>query len=352
MRVPVRKVTKEIRIGNRHIGNGMPILVQSMTNTKTTNVEATLVQINSLAKVGCELIRITVPSKEAVDCLHEIRAGSSLPIVADIHFNVALAIGAIEAGCDKVRINPGNLGGEQRFREVIAAARLNKCAIRIGVNSGSVDKLLLEKYGGPTAEAMVQSALQYIAVCEEEKFDQVVVSIKASSAIEAVVANRRFSELSDYPLHLGITEAGGVGYGSIKSAVGIGSLLLDGIGDTIRVSLTGDPINEIGVAFDILKASGARVISPEVVSCPTCGRIQYGMEKIAAEIEKRISGIQKPIRIAVMGCLVNGPGEAKEADIAIAGGNGEAVLYKKGVAIGKVPEGELVDAVVKAVMEF
>ncbi|MBL8026999.1 MAG: flavodoxin-dependent (E)-4-hydroxy-3-methylbut-2-enyl-diphosphate synthase [Fibrobacteres bacterium] len=352
MRVPTRRKTRSVKIGKLSIGGGAPVLVQSMTCTKTSDVSATLLQIDELEKAGCEIIRVAVPDKSALDALPAIKASCPMPLVADIHFNLSFALGAIEAGCDKIRINPGNLGGLDNFKKVLSKAAEKGCAIRIGVNSGSVEKALLEKYGGPTTEAMVQSALQYLEVCNDEKFDQIVISIKASSTLEAVEANRRFSELSDFPLHLGITEAGTPGYGALKSAVGIGSLLLDGIGDTIRVSLTGNPVNEIPVAYDILKASGVRIVTPEVVSCPTCGRLQYGMEDVAKEIEKRLASVRKPLRVAVMGCLVNGPGEAREADIALAGGKGEAVLYKKGVEIGKIKETEMVDAVVKAAMEW
>jgi (E)-4-hydroxy-3-methylbut-2-enyl-diphosphate synthase len=352
MKTPKRRSTKRVKIGTCTIGGNEPIIVQSMTTTKTSDVNATLQQINELHNAGCEIVRVAVPDKAALLALPSIKQKCPIPLVADIHYNLSFALGAIDAGCDKIRINPGNIGGVDKFIQVLSKAKEKGCAIRIGVNSGSVDKELLEKYGGPTTEAMVQSALQYLEVCEKEKFDQVVVSIKASNTLEAVMANRRFSELSSYPLHLGITEAGTPGYGALKSAVGIGALLLDGIGDTIRVSLTGNPVNEIPVAFDILKASGARITSPEVVSCPTCGRLQYGMEEVAKEIERRLATIHKPLRVAVMGCIVNGPGEAKEADIALAGGCGEAILYRKGVEIGKVKESEMVEAVVKAVIEW
>jgi (E)-4-hydroxy-3-methylbut-2-enyl-diphosphate synthase len=350
MRIPKRKESRAVKIGSLIIGKGEPVRVQSMTTTKTSDVEATLLQINELADVGCEIVRVAVPDKAALSALSAIKAKCPLPLVADIHFNLSFALGAIDAGCDKIRINPGNLGGTENFKKVLERAREKECAIRIGVNSGSVDKVLLEKFGGPTTEAMVQSAMQYLEVCDDEKFDQLVISIKASSTFEAVEANRRFSQLSNFPLHLGITEAGTPRYGALKSAVGIGALLLDGIGDTIRVSLTGNPINEIPVAYDILKASGVRILTPEVVSCPTCGRLQYGMEEVAKEIEKRLANVRKPLRVAIMGCLVNGPGEAREADIALAGGKGEAVLYRKGVEIGKVKESELVEAVVNAVI--
>jgi (E)-4-hydroxy-3-methylbut-2-enyl-diphosphate synthase len=351
MKKPQRKKTKEVRVGTQIIGGRHPILVQSMTSTKTSDVKSTVEQILALVEAGCEIVRVAVPDKASVAALSENKKRIPVPLVADIHFNASLAMAALDAGCDKIRINPGNIGGPDKFKEVLGHARDKGAAVRIGVNSGSVEPDLLEKYSGPTAEAMVQSAMRYLEVSESVGFDQIVFSIKASNTLDALESNRRFSALSDYPLHIGITEAGTRRYGAIKSAVGLGALLLDGIGDTIRVSLTGDPLQEIPVAYDILKASGARIVSPEVIACPTCGRLQYNMEKVAEEIERRLAGIKKPLRVAVMGCVVNGPGEAREADIALAGGKGEAILFKRGIEIKRVKESEMVEEVVRAAME-
>ena len=339
-----RRQTRSVRIGSLLIGSAHPIRVQSMTTTDTADAEATLAQIRTLENAGCELIRVTVPNRPSAPSRAKLKQGMSVPLIADIHFDYRMALLAIQAGVDKVRINPGNIGSEARVREVLRAAKEHGVAIRIGVNSGSVEKDLLEKYGYPSPDALAESALRHIRTCQDEDFDQVVVSIKSTDVRTCLEANRRLAEQTDFPLHLGITEAGRPAYGSIKSAVGIGGLLLDGIGDTIRVSLTAPPELEIPVAFDILKATGARVVSPELVACPTCGRIDIDLEKLMTEIEARLEGETLPVRIAVLGCVVNGPGEASEADIGIAGGGGMGILYRGGKAVAKVKEEDMVEA--------
>lgn len=352
MKVPHRKKTREVAIGRAAVGGKKPILVQSMASTPTSDIRATLAQVRCLVEAGCEMVRVAVPDAKALAALPAIRKKCPVPLVADIHFNLSLALGALDAGCHKVRVNPGNLGGMDRFKAVILKARDKGAAIRIGVNSGSVEKELLAKYGGPTPEAMVESALRYIDTAERLKFQDIVISIKSSQALECLEANRLLSNAMDYPIHIGITEAGTPGYGALKSAVGLGALLLEGIGDTIRVSLTGDPVAEIPVAYDILKAANARIVTPEVISCPTCARLQYNMEKAALEIERRLKKVKKPVRVAVMGCVVNGPGEAREADVALAGGKGEAILFVRGKEVRRVKEREMVKAVIDAVEKF
>jgi len=344
-----RRQTRNVQIGDLTLGSEHPIRVQSMTTTDTADREATLTQIRTLEAAGSELIRITVPNRESAANMAAYKAAMTVPLIADVHFDYRMALLSIEAGVDKVRINPGNIGSEERVREVLRAAKAAGCAIRVGVNSGSVEKDLLEKYGWPSPEALVDSAMRHLGTCEEEGFDQVVVSIKSTDVITCLTANRMLAEKSDVPLHVGITEAGRPGYGSIKSAVGIGGLLLDGIGDTIRVSLTAPPEDEIPVAFDILKATGVRVTSPELIACPTCGRIDIDLEKLMNEIEHRLHGEKLPVKIAVLGCVVNGPGEASEADIGIAGGGGMGILYRKGVAVAKVKEEKMVDALMEEI---
>ncbi|OGJ89640.1 MAG: 4-hydroxy-3-methylbut-2-en-1-yl diphosphate synthase [Candidatus Raymondbacteria bacterium RifOxyA12_full_50_37] len=352
MNNPQRRKTRAIGVGKLVLGQGNPIRVQSMTSTKTSDIAATCKQIKRLVNAGCEIVRVAVPDLKALKALPGIKKYCPVPLVADIHFQAAYAIAAVAVGVDKIRINPGNIGGLERFKAVIRCCKNKGVAMRIGVNSGSVEKELLEKHSGPTPKAMVESAVHYLSICESLRYNQLVVSIKATHVMDAVSANRDLSEKMDYPIHLGITEAGGKYYGSIKSATGLGALLVDGIGDTIRVSLTGDPVNEIPVAYDILKATGARIVSPEIISCPTCGRLQYNMEKAAAEIEKMVRHIKKPLRIAVMGCVVNGPGEAREADIALAGGKGAALLFIRGKKIKQVGEKEMVREVVRIVEEW
>lgn len=341
-----RRSTVTVRVGNLEIGSEHPIRVQSMTTTPTEDRAATLAQIRTLEEAGCELIRITVPNRASAANLPAFKAAMRVPLIADIHFDYRMALLAIQACVDKVRINPGNIGSEDRVREVLRAAKSNGVAVRIGVNSGSVEKDILERHGWPSPDALVESALRHIQTCRDEGFDQIIVSIKSTDVKTCIAANRLLAAQCDLPLHLGITEAGRPGYGTIKSAIGIGNLLLDGIGDTIRVSLTAPPEQEIPVAFDILKATGARVTSPELIACPTCGRIDIDLEKLMTEIEHRLHGEKLPVKIAVLGCIVNGPGEASEADIGIAGGGGMGILYRKGKAVARVKEADMVDALI------
>jgi (E)-4-hydroxy-3-methylbut-2-enyl-diphosphate synthase len=338
-----RKKTRKIMVGPVPIGGGSPIIVQSMTNTDSSDISSTLRQIEDLVSAGCEIIRVAVPDKKTVESLDKIIDRSPVPIVADIHFSHKLAIRAIEKGVDKLRINPGNIGGKKATREIVAAARERKIPIRIGVNAGSLEQDLLEKHGYPTPEALVESALRNIDLLVKMDFEDIIISIKSSDVLTMVEAYRKLSEAVDYPTHLGVTEAGLPGYGTIKSSVGLGALLLDGIGDTIRVSLTGDPVREVGVAYDILKALHIRSRGPEIIACPTCGRLQIDLEKLVEEVAERLEGITEPLKIAILGCVVNGPGEAREADIGIAGGKGVGMLIKGGEFIRNVPETELVE---------
>lgn len=339
-----RKMTRQISIGNVKIGGGAPISVQSMTNTKTTDTKATVAQIKALQNAGCDLVRLAVPDMNAANNLANIKQKVDIPLIADIHFDYRLALRAIEQGIDALRINPGNIGSEERVRAVVEAAKQKNIPIRIGVNAGSLDKNLLAKYGKVTAEALVESAMQHVRILEKLDFHDIKISLKAHDVPLTIDAYRLMSETVDYPLHLGITEAGTVNTGIIKSAVGIGALLAEGIGDTFRISLTGDPVNEVKVANEILKALNLREYGPTLVSCPTCGRCNIDLPSIAEKVEQRLSGIKKPIRVAVMGCVVNGPGEARDADIGIAGGKGEGLLFRKGEIISKVPEDKLLDA--------
>ncbi len=333
--------TKKIKIGDRVIGGGSPILIQSMTNTRTEDVAATVAQIQKLAAAGCDIIRCAVPTMEAAKALKEIKKEISIPLVADIHFDYRLAIAAIENGADKIRINPGNIGGEDRVRAVVDAARERNIPIRVGVNSGSLEKELVEKYHGVTAEGLVESALQKISMIEDMGYDNLVISIKSSDVMMCAQAHEQIAALTEYPLHVGITEAGTLLSGNIKSAIGLGLILSKGIGDTIRVSLTGDPLEEIKSAKLILKTLGLRQGGIEVVSCPTCGRTQIDLIGLANQVENMVADIPLNLKVAVMGCVVNGPGEAREADIGIAGGKGEGLLIKKGKPVKKVPEDQL-----------
>lgn len=336
-----RDNTKVIRIGDRVIGGGNPILIQSMTNTKTEDVEATVAQILRLEEAGCEIIRCTVPTMEAAQALKEIKKQIHIPLVADIHFDYRMAIAAIENGADKIRINPGNIGSIDRIKAVVDCAKEHNVPIRIGVNSGSLEKELVEKYHGVTAEGIVESALDKIRIIEELGYENLVVSIKSSDVLMCAKAHELIAEKCPYPLHVGITESGTVFSGNIKSSIGLGIILSQGIGDTIRVSLTGDPVEEIKTAKLVLRTLGLRKGGIEVVSCPTCGRTQIDLIKLANEVETMVAGIPLDIKVAVMGCVVNGPGEAKEADLGIAGGKGEGLLIKKGKVIKKVPEDQL-----------
>lgn len=336
------KNTKVIQIGDRVIGGGNPILIQSMTNTKTEDIEATIEQILRLEKAGCEIVRSTVPTLEAAKALGEIKKVIHIPIVADIHFDYKMAIAAIENGADKIRINPGNIGSRDKVKAVVEAAKAYHVPIRVGVNSGSLEKNIIEKYGHVTAEGLVESALDKVKLIEDMGYDNLVISIKSSDVLMCAKAHEIIADKTDYPLHVGITEAGTLFSGNIKSALGLGMILSKGIGDTIRVSLTGDPVNEIATAKLILRTLGLRKGGIEVVSCPTCGRTNIDLISLANEVETMAANYDDlNIKVAVMGCVVNGPGEAKEADIGIAGGKGEGLLIKKGEVIRKLPEKEL-----------
>ena len=348
----IRRTTRTVQVGNLKIGSSHPIWVQSMTCTDTADVASTTAQIESLLEAGCELIRVTVNNDRAADALPELRAACPVPLIADVHFTHRLALRAIEAKVDKVRLNPGNIGSRERVLEVVQHAKDHGIALRIGVNSGSVEKDLLEKYGYPSAEAMVESAMRHCETVESMEFFNYVVSLKSTDTRTVLAANRQFASQTDVPLHLGVTEAGRPGYGSLKSAAGLGALLLDGLGDTVRVSLTANPAEEIPVAFDILKATGARVTSPELISCPTCGRIEINLENLMNQLEERLDGEDAPVKIAVLGCVVNGPGEAQEADIGIAGGGGKGILYRNGEQVRVVPEDQMVEALHDEVLKW
>ena len=336
--------TREIYIGNRVIGGSHPILIQSMCNTKTENVQATVDQILRLEEAGCEIIRVAVPTMEAATAIKEIKKQIHIPLVADIHFDYRLALAAIENGVDKIRINPGNIGNLERIQMVVDACKKRNIPIRVGVNSGSLEKHLIEKYGSVTAEGLVESALDKVRIIENLGYQNLVISIKSSDVLMCIRAHELISTKTDYPLHVGITESGTIQRGTVKSSVGLGIILYQGIGDTIRVSLTGDPVEEVTCAKLILKTLGLRKGSVEVVSCPTCGRTSIDLISLANQVENLVAGYEMDIKVAVMGCVVNGPGEAKEADIGIAGGIGEGLLIKKGVVIKKVPEHQLLSA--------
>ena len=336
--------TKEVHIGNRVIGGGNAILIQSMTNTKTEDVVATVAQIKKLEKAGCDIIRCAVPTMEAAKALAEIKKQVSIPVVADIHFDYRLAIAAMEHGADKIRINPGNIGGMENVKAVVNVAKERNIPIRVGVNSGSLEKQLVEKYNGVTAEGIVESALDKVRMIEDIGYDNLVVSIKSSDVMMCVKAHELIAKQTNHPLHVGITEAGTIISGNIKSSIGLGLILNQGIGDTIRVSLTGDPVEEIKSAKLILRTLGLRTGGIEVVSCPTCGRTQIDLISLANQVETMVAEFPLDIKVAVMGCVVNGPGEAKEADLGVAGGIGEGLIIKKGEVYKKVPEGELLSA--------
>ena len=344
-----RKITRQIHIGNVAIGGGAPISVQSMCNTKTTDTKATVAQIKALQNAGCDIVRVAVPDMEAAQNLGNIIKEINIPLVADIHFDYKLALEAIKQGISALRLNPGNIGGEEKVRAVVKAAKEAHIPIRIGVNAGSLDKKILAKYGEVTPEALVESAMQHVKILEDLDFHDLKISLKAHDVPLTLAAYRLMSKTVDYPLHLGITEAGTVNTGIIKSAVGIGALLSEGIGDTFRISLTGDPVVEVKVANEILKSLGLKEYGPTLVACPTCGRTSIDLPTIAAQVEKKLEGIQDPIDVAVMGCVVNGPGEARGADVGIAGGNGEGLIFRKGEIIRKVPEDKLVEELFKEI---
>ncbi|MFO7964903.1 MAG: flavodoxin-dependent (E)-4-hydroxy-3-methylbut-2-enyl-diphosphate synthase [Desulfobacterales bacterium] len=344
-----RRKTRRIVVGTAPVGGSAPITVQSMTNTPTDDIEATVSQIKRLTAAGCEIIRIAVPDDAAARSLRAIKASIDIPLIADIHFDYRLAVASIEAGADGIRINPGNIGGAKNIKKVTDAASQHDVAIRIGVNAGSLEKDLLKTYGRATAEAMVKSAVRHIRQFESFGFDRMKVSIKSSDVMTTVDAYRMLSSQTDYPMHVGVTEAGSLYSGVVKSSIGIGMLLAQGIGDTIRVSLTRDPVEEVRVGFEILKALGIRRVGPEIVSCPTCGRCRIDLFTIVEQVEKRLLTCRLPIKIAVMGCVVNGPGEAREADIGIAGGDGLGILFSSGKVIKKFPEDQLVEVLIKEV---
>lgn len=339
-----RENTRKVKIGGCVIGGGSPIAIQSMCNTKTEDVAATVAQILELEQAGCEIIRCAVPTMEAAEALSEIKRQIHIPLVADIHFDYRLAIAAMEHGADKIRINPGNIGSRERVQAVVDVARERRIPIRVGVNSGSLEKEIVEKYGKVTAEGLVESALGKVRMIEDMGYDQMVISIKSSDVLMCIKAHELIAEETDYPLHVGITESGSVQTGSMKSAIGLGNILYQGIGDTIRVSLTGAPVEEVRVAKLILKTLGLRKGGVTVVSCPTCGRTQIDLIGLAGQVEEMVRDMDLDIKVAVMGCVVNGPGEAREADLGIAGGKGEGLVMRKGEVLRKVPEGELLQA--------
>lgn len=344
-----RNITRKVKVGDVFIGGDSKVSIQSMTNTDTRDAKKTLEQIDALYKAGCEIIRCAVPDMEAAYSLREICEKSPIPVVADIHFDYRLALESIKSGVSALRINPGNIGDISRVEQVAKAAKEKNIPIRIGVNSGSLEKDILEKYGKPTAKGLVESALRHVKILEDLNFYDIVISIKSSDVVMMIESYRLMSKSCSYPLHLGVTESGTPFRGTIKSSIGIGTLLAEGIGDTIRVSLTSDPIEEIKVAKELLKALGLRKNSLEFISCPTCGRTQIDLINIAQEVEKRLENINKEIKVAVMGCVVNGPGEAREADIGIAGGRGEGLIFKKGVIVKKVKEEYLIEELMKEI---
>ncbi|MGQ9921852.1 MAG: flavodoxin-dependent (E)-4-hydroxy-3-methylbut-2-enyl-diphosphate synthase [Desulfobacca sp.] len=344
-----RRPTRAIFVGPVQIGGGAPISVQSMTNTDTCDRERTLAQIERLVRAGCDIVRLAVPNKEAVAAFREIKAACGVPLIADIHFNYQLALGALEAGADAVRINPGNLGGAAKTQPVVEACRQLGKSLRLGINAGSLEKDLWERYGGPTPEALVASARRWIRQFEDWQFQDFKVSLKASDVLVTVAAYNQLSQEVDYPLHIGVTEAGGLIAGTVKSAIGLGWLLAEGIGDTMRVSLTRDPVEEVWVAYEILRALHLRQRGPEIISCPTCGRCQIDLFGLAEAAEKRLRYLTSPIKVAIMGCVVNGPGEAREADVGIAGGRGVGALIRKGETVRTVPESDLLSTLLREV---
>lgn len=344
-----RRKSRKIKLGNTTLGGDSPVLVQSMLNVPSTNIDGSVAQAKALAAAGCQVIRFAIPDEAALDLIEPIKNAVDVPLVADIHFNYRLALGAARRGIDKIRINPGNIGSDDRVKAVADICREKQIPIRIGVNSGSLEKHILAKYGAPTPEAMVESAMYHAALLEKFDFNDIVISIKSSNVPTMIAAYEMAAQRCDYPLHLGVTEAGTERMGIIKSAAGIGSLLCHGIGDTIRVSLTDDPVKEVFAAMDILKAIGLKNDSPFLIACPTCGRTRIDLVGLAKQVEEKLRDVHKPIKVAVMGCVVNGPGEAREADIGIAGGDGEGLLFKKGQILRKVPEDQLLTELMKEI---
>ena len=344
-----RRITRTVKAGNVEIGSGSKITVQSMLNVLAHDIEGNVAQAVELEKAGCEIVRLTVPDIEAVKTLYAVKNAVKIPVVADIHFDYKCALESVAAGVDKIRINPGNIGSDDRIKAVADACRQKNIPIRIGVNSGSLEKDLLKKYGHVTPEALCESALRHASLLEKFDFNDIVISIKSSDVPTMVAAYRLVAEQCDYPLHLGVTEAGTRHMGMLKSAAGIGALLLDGIGDTIRVSLTADPVSEVAAGFDIFKAVGIKKDCPQIVSCPTCGRTKIDLISLAEKVEKELANVHKPIKVAVMGCAVNGPGEAKEADIGVAGGDGYGLIFKHGEILKKVPENKIVEELLKEI---
>ncbi|MDD7344729.1 MAG: flavodoxin-dependent (E)-4-hydroxy-3-methylbut-2-enyl-diphosphate synthase [Ruminococcus sp.] len=344
-----RRITRTVKAGNVEIGSGSKITVQSMLNALAHDIEGNVAQAVELEKAGCEIVRLTVPDIEAVKTLYAVKNAVKIPVVADIHFDYKCALESVAAGVDKIRINPGNIGSDDRIKAVADACRQKNIPIRIGVNSGSLEKDLLKKYGHVTPEALCESALRHASLLEKFDFNDIVISIKSSDVPTMVAAYRLVAQQCDYPLHLGVTEAGTRHMGMLKSAAGIGALLLDGIGDTIRVSLTANPVSEVAAGFDILKAVGIKKDCPQIVSCPTCGRTKIDLISLAEKVEKELANVHKPIKVAVMGCAVNGPGEAKEADIGVAGGDGYGLIFKHGEILKKVPENKIVEELLKEI---
>ncbi len=348
----IRRRTRKVWVGDIPVGGDAPVSVQTMTKTKTADVAATLEQIRVAAEAGCDIVRVTVNDKHAAAAMADLVKGSPIPIVADIHFNHVFALEALKAGVAKVRINPGNIGSIDRIHEVLRLAKERGVPIRIGVNSGSLEEDILEKHGYPTAEALFESAMRHVGICEDFGFSDVIISVKSTDTRLMIEAYRYIAERTDYPLHLGVTEAGTTKIGTIKSSVGIGTLLAEGIGDTVRVSLTDEPYKEVEVGKEILRSLGLASRNVEIIACPTCGRLEVDLFKITNELEERLAGLKKPLKIALLGCVVNGPGEASEADIGIAAGKGVGILYRKGVVVRRLREDEIIDAVYEEAMKF
>ncbi len=347
--MPRRNKTRSIKVRDLQIGGDAPLSVQSMTNTRTHDVKATLYQIHALEEAGCDIVRVAVPDMASADAIRAIRAQTGIPLVADIHFDWRLALQAMRNGVDKIRLNPGNIGHPDKVREVVEMAKTRQIPIRIGVNAGSLDKELMARYGGICPEALVESAMSHVRILEALDFGEIILSVKSSNVPLSLATHRLLATRTDYPLHIGITEAGTPYRGTIRSAVGIGALLMEGIGDTLRVSLTGDPVEEVRAGTEILRSCGLLTGGLEFISCPTCGRTEINLIQIAEQVEAALEGVEAPLQVAIMGCAVNGPGEARDADIGIAGGKGEALLFRKGVVIRKIPEADVVEELVREI---